>query len=386
MPFTPVVLPIEMPGTRAELHRPARRYVSVMRRFPLILPLAALLFVGACESEPRAQPPSHAAAPSTDTLIAPVVAISHAVRRPDGTWVLLAPEEMQVLVADFGADSVGPHPGITSEVVPGATMLFGVADTVWVGDFGLQRVTAWLPDGSRVDAVPTPNAMRGAFPRARDAAGQWYFEVTSAPSSAGGVRDSGAVVRANPLMTAFDTIARVTPPELAEIQEQGRVVLQPLALAGRDRWGVLRDGTLWLARVQQNQVWWYPPGADPAHTRPLTDPIIPVAEMDRQLYLRRFPEEQRPDQSMLRFALVKPPFERAWHDPAGQVWLFKSAPALDSIRTFQIADSTGWVRTVTLPTYGTALGMADGEILVGEEFPDGVRLLRFAIPPEAWPQ
>lgn len=356
-----------------------------MRRRPVLLPLLALLLVS-CDTQPRALPPSHPAVASGDTLVAPVVGISHAVRRPDGTWVLLAPQEMQVLVADFAAGTVERHPGMTSEMIPGPTMLFGLADTVWVGDWGLQRVTAWLPDGRRIDAVPTPAALRGAFPRARDAAGQWYFELTSPPGSAAGIRDSGAVVRADPLLTRFDTVARVAPPELVEVEEHGRVVLQPLVLAGRDRWDVLRDGTLWLARVQQNRVGWYPPSGEPRRTRPLADAIIPVAEMDRQLYLQRFPVDQRPDPSMLRFALVKPAFERAFHDPAGRVWLFKSAPALDSVRSFQVADSTGWVQSVTLPTYGTALGLADGEVLVGEEFPDGVRLLRFAIPQEAWPE
>lgn len=347
--------------------------------------MAALILLVGCDTTPRELPPSYAAQPTGDTLVAPVVAVANAVRRSDGSWVLLAPQEMQVLVADFGADTVHPHPGITSDVVPGATVLFGAGDTVYVGDYGLQRVTAWLPDGRRVDAVPTPNALRGAFPRARDAAGQWYFELTSAPGSAGGIRDSGAVVRGNAMLTTFDTVARVAPPELAEIEEQGRVVLQPLALAGRDRWDVLRDGTVWVARVQTNQVWWYPPGGEPRHTRSLPDPITPVAEMDRQLYLRRFPEEQRPQQSMLRFALVKPPFEHAYDDPAGRVWLFKSGPALDSIRTFQVADSAGWAFSVTVPSYGTALGIADGEILMGEEFPGGIRLLRYAIPAEARP-
>jgi hypothetical protein len=53
--------------------------------------------------------------------------------------------------------------------------------------------------------------------------------------------------------------------------------LQRLQLAGTDRWGVLRDGTVWLARVNQNQVFWYPPsGGAPAHSRPLPDPIIQV--------------------------------------------------------------------------------------------------------------
>lgn len=347
--------------------------------------MAALLALAGCDSSPRALPPSYAATLTADTLIAPVVGISQATRRADGSWVLLAAQELRVLVADFAADTVRDHPGITPDVVPGATMLFGIGDTAFVGDFGLQRVTAWLPDGRRVDAVPTPAALRGSFPRARDAAGQWYFELTAPPGGGRGIRDSGAVVRADPLLTRFDTVTRLAPPELAEIQEQGRVVLQPLALAGRDRWGVLPDGTVWVARNNNNQVWWYPPAGEPRHTRPLPDGIIPVDEMDRQLYLLRFPVEQRPTQAMLRFALLKPPFEQTYADPAGRVWLFKSAPALDSIRTFQVVDAGGWALSVTVPSYGTAFGVAGGEILMGEEFPGGVRLLRYAVPAEAWP-
>jgi hypothetical protein len=88
---------------------------------------------------------------------------------------------------------------------------------------------------------------------------------------------------------------------------------------------------------------------------------------------------------MLRFALIKPPFERAFPDAAGRIWLFKSAPALDSVRTFQVADTAGWALSVAVPSYGTALGVADGEILMGEEFPGGIRLLRFRMPVEAMP-
>ncbi len=370
-----------MRGGGAELQR---GYVSKMRRR---LPTLALL-LAACEGTgPKAPPPSYAAGPTADTLIAPVVHVSDAFRRPDGTWVLLAAEELQVLVADFGADTVRPYPGMTREEVPGATVLIGVGDTAFVGDFGLRRVTAWTADGHRIDALPTPDALRGAFPRARDAAGQWYFEVTPRPGSDGrAARDSGAVVRADPLLTRFDTVVRLAPPDLAEVEQAGRMVLQTRALSGRDRWGVLRDGTLWLARVNNNQVSWIPPqGGKAARTDPLPDAILPVNETDRQLYIRRFPEEQRPNAQLLQFALVKPPFERAFADRDSRVWLFKSAPALDSVRSFQVADTAGWALSVTVPSYGTALGVADGEILMAEDFPGGIRLLRYQIPAEARP-
>lgn len=352
-------------------------------RYALLIPAALL---AAC-SEPARPIPALTATPGSDTLIVPVVHVSDAFPRPDRTWALLGIEEMAVYVADFAADTVRPHPGVNREEVPGAITLIGTGDTVFLGDYGLQRVTAWLPDGRRVDAVPMPIAVRGAHPRARDAAGQWYFELWPSPGRDGrGVLDSGAVVRANAALTTFDTVVRLTPPDVMEVEQDGRIRLQRLQLAGTDRWGVLRDGTVWLARVNQNQLFWYPAGGGaPASSRPLPDPIIQVTEMDRQIYINRYPEEQRGALANTRFAGVKPPFERAFADRRGRIWLFKSAVALDTVRTFQVADSTGVLFNVSLPSYGMALGISDTEILMGEEFPEGIRLLRFAMPDEAKP-
>jgi hypothetical protein len=348
--------------------------------------LMAAAVVAAC-AEPTAPIPGFAATPLADTLVVPVVHVSDAVPRADGSWALLGIEEMAVYVADFAADSVRPHPGITREEVPGALTLLGTADTIFVGDYALQRVTAWLPDGRRVDAIPMPTAARGAHPRARDAAGQWYFELWPSPGADGrGVLDSGAVVRANATLTTFDTVVRLTPPDVMEVEQDGRIRLQRLQLAGTDRWGVLRDGTVWLARVNQNQLFWYPAGGGaPTSSRPLPDPIIQVTEMDRQIYVHRYPEEQRSALANTRFAGVKPPFERAFADRRGRIWLFKSAVALDSVRNLQVADSSGLLFTLSVPSYGVALGISDTEILMGEEFPGGIRLRRFALPEESRP-
>lgn len=352
-------------------------------RYSFLLPAVVL---AAC-AEPKPPAATFAAAPSGDTLIVPVVHVSDAVPRPDGTWSILGIEEMAVYVADFAGDTVRAHPGITREEVPGAITLMGTGDTIFVGDYALQRVTAWLPDGRRVDAVPMPSQVRGAHPRARDAAGQWYFELWPSPGRDGrGVLDSGAVVRANALLTTFDTVARLTPPDVIEVEQDGRIRLQRLQLAGTDRWGVLRDGTVWLARVNQNQLFWYPAsGAAPVSSSPLPDPIIQVTEMDRQVYISRYPEDQRSALANTRFAGVKPPFERAFADRHGRIWLFKSAVALDTVRTIQVADTSGVLFNVSVPSYGVALGISDTEILMGEEFPEGIRLLRFAIPEEARP-
>jgi hypothetical protein len=325
---------------------------------------------------------------AADTVVVPVRHISDAVRRSDGRWVVLGTEEFRVVVVDFDSGTARPHPGLTSEEVPGATVLLAAGDTLLVGDWGLRRVTAWLPEGRRVDAIPTPEALRGAFPRARDAAGQWYFELSSPPGRDGrGILDSGAVVRGDPYLSTFDTVARLTPPESVEVDRGSGPRLEPLVLAGRDRWGVRPDGTVWIARVQQNKLDWYPPaGAAPHRGKPMADPILPITETDRKVYGLRFPEDQRGNLRNVQWALVKPAFERAFAGGAGRVWLFKSAVALDSVRTFQVADTAGWRFSVSVPSYGTAVGLAEEEILMAEEFPGGIRLLRFprpADPPDA---
>lgn len=359
-----------------------------MRHVHLTLLVAALAACSSGESRTRYEAPeSYPAVASGDTLVAPVVHVSQAAPRSDGSWVILGVEEMSVLVADFAAGTVTPHPGITREEVPGVVSMMASGDTIYLSDYGLRRVTGWLPDGRRIDAVPVPSATRGSYPRARDAAGQWYFEFPPRPGSDGrGVLDSVVVVRGNSALTSFDTIARLAPPGVMEVEQDGRPRLAQLQLAGRDLWGAMPDGTVWLGRIAQNQVFWFPAGGGkPAATRPLPDPIVTVTEMDRQIYIRRYPEAQRAALEQAVFSAVKPPFERAFADRRGRVWLFKSAPALDTVRTFQVADTTGWVMSVTVPSYGVALGISDTEILMGEEFPEGIRLLRFAIPEAARP-
>lgn len=344
--------------------------------------LALTVVAAGCNPGPLPPPASYRAIVTGDTIMAPVVHVSDAVSLGNGVWAVLGIEEAKVLEADFGTDTIHPYPGISHDVVPGAAELFSVGDTIFVADWALHRVTEWDSSGNRLDAIPTPEALSGAFPRARDAAGQWYFEVPPPRGPDGqGVKDSSAVVRSDPLMSRFDTLVMLAPPDLATVNRTGEPRLEPRLLSGRDRWGVEPDGTLWLARVNQNQVFWYSAsGKEIAHSRRLPDQILPITEMDRQIALRRYPEDNRPNQSMVSFALIKPPFEQAFGTADGVVWLYTSAPALDSVRTFKVVDTTGWFASVEVPSYGTALGVSGDELLMGEENPAGIRLLRFKLP------
>jgi hypothetical protein len=134
--------------------------------------------------------------------------------------------------------------------------------------------------------------------------------------------------------------------------------------------------------VNQNQIEWHPAdGGKVERSVKLPDPILSVTQMDRELYIRRFPVEQQPAaRSMVSFAIFKPPFERVLMAPDLRLWLFKSSVALDSVRSFQVVSrEDGFRQVVNVPSRGDALAISGNHLLMGEQFPGGVRLLQFSL-------
>ncbi len=156
-------------------------------------------------------------------------------------------------------------------------------------------------------------------------------------------------------------------------------------LSGRDAWGVYPDGTLWIVRVFQNQVEWHQAGTRKIErSEKLPDPVLQMKRMDKEIWVRRFPEDQRAAASQKPFSVIKPPFETVLAATDGRLWLFKSDTALAPVRKFQVVDrKAGLVLYVSVPSRGTPLGMDGQWIVMGEEFPGGIRLLRYPIPAEA---
>ena len=121
------------------------------------------------------------------------------------------------------AREVAPLGGGTKELRNPATA-FVSGDTLHVGDWGLRRATLWTLDGKFVRAIPNPDGVRGALPRARDAAGNFYFELAPRPGPDGsGNRDSAAVVRVSPDLARLDTVARLAPLDVAEVSGEPAV-------------------------------------------------------------------------------------------------------------------------------------------------------------------
>ncbi|HUR96179.1 MAG TPA: hypothetical protein VMY76_16485 [Gemmatimonadales bacterium] len=349
-----------------------------MRPYPLAR-LAALLLAAAC-GEQRAPAPVLTFDPTKDTIPTALAEVTAGVWLGGDRWALLAAPDEQVVIADAAARTV-TRLGTATELRNPVT-LFRAGDTLYVGDWGLRRTSRWTLEGRFAGAVPTSDAVRGVLPRARDAAGRFYLELTPRPGPDGrGNRDSAAVVVAAPPLDRPDTIALLAPLDIAEVTSDAGRRFERRVFSGADQWGALADGSLWLARVYDNRLDWRDPSGTWVRGEPLPDRVLEVTRYDRELFLRRFPPELRGTAQQLPFAPIKPPFEAALTGPDGNVWLEKSRAPVDSSRRYHLVDRRGRLRTeIRVPGPGRIIAVAAAALLVAEPSREGVRLLRFSMP------
>lgn len=351
------------------MHRPAAI------RF---IPLLALLLVPAC-SEPRAPLGVVRLEPTGDTLLTPYGDVARAAVLGPGRFVVVAPQDRAVSLADFTRHRLSSFAGPSARELEQPYDLFRSGDSLYVADWLRRRLTSWSLAGALGGAHPAVDLFRGALPRARDAAGRWYFELRSPPGANGsGNRDSAAIVRAPPDMRGMDTVVRLAPPDLVEVLAEGRRRLEHRLLSGQDRWGVLPDGSVWVARVVQNRVDWLSPDGRLAEGEGLPDRVLPVTEPDREVFLSKFEPGLRSTVAQTPFAAVKPPFEDVLTDPDGILWVVKNRAIGDTIRYYQLVDRGG--RHIAESSHGglgRMLAVGDSLALVAEPFADGTRLLLF---------
>lgn len=341
---------------------------------------ATLMVVGACTPARQQPAPEVTFADTPDTIETKYSSVPEAAWVGGQRWVVVSPEYEEAVRVDFADRSITPL-GEPSEY-RNPVGVFAVGDTVVLADWGLRRFTVWGPGDDLLAAIPVPEGTRGAMPRARDAAGQYYFELRPAPGRTGeGNLDSAAIIRASPDLARFDTIAWLAPLDMQQVQGQAGARYERMVYSGVDRWGVRPDGSFWIARTHSNRIVWHTPSGDRKRGPSLPDPVWEVTAADRDYFLQQFPEDLRSTAEALPFALVKPPFEQALADANGQVWLQKSRPLLDSLRRFQVVGRDGRVdRMVLLPGNGHLVALGDTLALVVEQHLEGLRLLQLRIP------
>jgi hypothetical protein len=318
-----------------------------------------------------------------DTVLAPYGDISEAAWLGRNRWALLAQADEVVALVDFARRSATLVVGRNSRELRNPANLFVAEDTLYIGDWGLRRLTLWS-SGRLVRSIPAPDAVRGTLPRARDSGGNFFVDLYPHPGPDGsGNRDSAALVRTDAEFRRVDTIARLAPFEIAEIVGDAGRRFERRVFSGMDRWGALPDGSVWVARVYDNRVDWRSPEGKWFRGQALPDRVLEVTRYDRELFLRRFPPELRRTAQDLPFAAIKPPFEAGLTAPSGKVWLEKSRAPADSSRRYHVVDSRGQLfREIRVLGPGRIMALAPSEALVAEPSPDGTRLIAMPLPTE----
>ncbi len=297
-------------------------------------------------------------------------------------WVVVSADWDSAALTRFEAGRLEPLGRTRPPAYLHPFQVFSFRDTIFLSDWGKRRTTVWSSEGTLVDSIPAAEGLRGLYPRARDAAGNLYFQVEpSAGRDGSGSQDSAAIVRAAPGLTRFDTVARLSPIELARMQRESQVRYEQRVFGGNDLWGVWPDGTVWVARRFRNQLVTHGPQGQ-IHRGPLLpDPVFEISPADRMEYLHRYPEEVRPGEMEIPWAIIHPPFYGAFTAPDGSVWLEKSKQAEDSLRRLHVVDRSGnLTRVLVLKGQARLIAVGARTLLLGERTTAGVRLLEVRIP------
>jgi hypothetical protein len=339
--------------------------------------LRVLSLVLAIACGPKAPPaPQVTLVPAGDTLLVPFAEATDAAWLGGDRWAVLAPGGPEIRLTDFAKQEL-PVLGAGSGELKYPLSLFRAGDTLHAADWVNRRLTLWSLDGRFGRAVPAFANLRGALPRARDAAGNFYVELRpQAGPDGSGNRDSASVMRVTPA-GAVDTVAHLAPLDLAKVASPSGERFEQRVFSGTDRWGVQPDGTVWLARVYHNRVDRVSPDGRTEKGQPLPDRVLEVTREDRERFVEKFPPELRGTAEQLPFAPLKAAFTSAFADPQGNVWLERSRAVSDTVQSYHVVGPDGALRYIAVVHgFRRVIAASDREALVALPVTDGVQLQR----------
>ncbi|HEX6107071.1 MAG TPA: hypothetical protein VFZ26_15895 [Gemmatimonadales bacterium] len=288
-------------------------------------------------------------------------------------------------------DSIRPDSPAAQYKFPGwVAHLAG--DTVALVDFSAQRTTLWDEGGKPLKVLAIAPVAGQAPVLVYDTVGHGYKIDYRAILGGGepGTRvdtDSVAVLRIQLATGKVDTVARLTSPELGDARFGEQVQQAAKVFAPNDFFGVLPNGSAWVARARDNRVDWRTPDGRWSRGDKRAYTPVPVTQADKDRVLAQVREQGKqygmPQNLEIEypFADSKPPFDFALGRPNGEVWLQRPRTGEDAPFTYDIYDQAGaWKREVSFPKGSSLAGFgSDGAIYATIKEGDGRTVGKFAL-------
>lgn len=325
------------------------------------------------------------------------VSISNVIELGDGRVAFTDPRTRHFLVGDFSngtvdtigtaVDSLGADAPPSAYRIPGwVARLRG--DSVALVDFAATRTTIWTPAGF-ARAVRFPEAGGVTPVLVYDTVGHGYkidFRTVLGGAEPGTtmLQDSLVVLRMQLEGSAVDTVARLSPPLFGEARFGEQVQTVARIFGPADAFGVLPDGTVWVARAGAHTVDWRSPDGTWTAGTPHDWDRVPVTDKDREMVMERLRARGLPQGVEVKypFADYKPSFEQALTRDRGEAWLLYSRSDVDAPARYAVFGREGkLLRDVTLPAGVTLSGFGPGTYAYGsQKQADGSRrLVRMAV-------
>jgi len=346
-----------------------------MKVVPAMLALALLAAWGCASAE------SQGGATLDTKLPAAFGQVSNVVELEDGRVAFADTKNKLFMTADFKSgkiDTLGSRVDSLPAGAPPAEYKFPgwvahlSGDTIALVDFAGQRTTLWSERGQAMGILPIPPFAGSTPVLVYDTVGHGY-KIDYQGILGGGepgkaVRpDSIPVLRIALKGFKVDTVAKLRAPEFGKATFGEQVQEAAKVFSPNDFFGVLSDGTAWVARGHENRVDWRTPdgkwilGNGRDYTR------LPVTQADRDRVLAQVREHGKqygmPQELKIEypFADTKPPFDFALARPNGDVWLQRPRAEENAAIVYDVFDRKGaWQRDVAFPAGAVLAGFGKG--------------------------
>ncbi len=337
------------------------------------------------------------------TLKASFGMLSNVVELKDGRVAFADTRDKLFLAADLQSgkvDTLGRRVDSLASGAPAGDYKFPgwVArlskDTLALVDFSAIRTTRWDEKGRPIDVLPLKEVSGRTPVLLYDTVGHGYkidYQAVLGGGEPGrSLRpDSIPVLRIQLKSGAVDTIAHLAAPEYGDATFGDQVQQAAKVFAPNDHFGVLPDGTAWVARGHENRVDWRAPDGTWRRGQMRKYTRLPVTQADKDRVLTQVREQGKqfgmPQDLRINypFAESKPPFDFALGRPTGEVWLQRPRTQEEAPLVYDLVDRQGkWLRAVTFPVGATLAGFGEkGAVYAAIKTEDGRRTVgRFRIP------